>query len=201
MKNDCEPVGEKSEQIIKAAIIEFQQQGFAQANMDRITVRAGVSKRTLYKYFESKKNLFDAICVRLSMRVSRELDVPYVPGEDIRTQLTRLGEAEGRVVMSEELMGLARLVLSQVLRHPEIAAEMQGKLDMSHTAARMIRAASAEGALQCDAPEDAARTFLALIKAKAFWPVIFGEPMVEPTEMKRIIENAVEMIMSRYGPR
>ena len=45
---------EKREQIYQAAVDEFLERGFREASMDQISARAGASKRTVYKHFESK---------------------------------------------------------------------------------------------------------------------------------------------------
>ena len=71
---------------MEAAVVEFQEHGFASASMDAISARAEVSKRTLYKYFESKENLFNAIVESLSDRMSHTLDVQYDPALEIRAR-------------------------------------------------------------------------------------------------------------------
>ncbi|WP_201722274.1 TetR/AcrR family transcriptional regulator, partial [Sulfitobacter sp. HI0023] len=51
----------KRKDILQAAIQEFREQGFPAARVNRIAELAEVSKRTLYKHFESKEVLFAAI--------------------------------------------------------------------------------------------------------------------------------------------
>jgi len=48
----------KQKKIIKTAISEFANQGFNSANINIIAKKAGVSVGSLYKYFETKENLF-----------------------------------------------------------------------------------------------------------------------------------------------
>lgn len=52
---------ERSAQILDAAIAVFAREGFAKAKMDSIAEEAGLSKGTLYLYFESKEHLISAI--------------------------------------------------------------------------------------------------------------------------------------------
>ena len=47
----------KQEQIIEAARRLFHQFGFKKVSMDEIAKEAGVTKRTIYMYFESKEEL------------------------------------------------------------------------------------------------------------------------------------------------
>jgi TetR/AcrR family transcriptional regulator len=50
--------GERPQQILDAALEIFGQQGLANARLEDIAKRAGVSKGTVYLYFENKEELF-----------------------------------------------------------------------------------------------------------------------------------------------
>src|SRR6202051_3461567 len=49
---------ERPQEILKAAFTEFSRQGYAQTTLDRIAECAGVTKGTIYVYFENKEHLF-----------------------------------------------------------------------------------------------------------------------------------------------
>ena len=198
--NECSaPNTTKYAQIIEAAVQEFQEKGFASASMDRVSSRAQVSKRTVYKYFESKENLFRSIVEELSSRFADLQDIRYVPGRPIREQLVNLAWAEGRLLTSGDVMAMARMIISETLRHPELAEAAQGKIDKKPVISNLLRAASEDGQLNIEDPDAAADEFLALIKAKAFWPFIFGGAIVSEEEMAVIVDACIEMIMCRYG--
>ena len=56
---------ERSRQdILAAALSEFAEHGLGGARMDRISERAGLNKRLIYYYFESKEGLFLAVLER-----------------------------------------------------------------------------------------------------------------------------------------
>ncbi len=190
---------EKHEQIFQAAVAEFQENGFQAASMDRISARAGASKRTVYKHFESKEKLFQELIRRHWAKFAKSLEVTYEKDRDIRDQLAALGHAEGRLLTSSDVMATTRLVMSEVLRSPELVEENQEKTDFKAAFETMLRDATADGQLQVDDPRDAAEEFISLIKGKAFWPVIFGAPVVSVEEMSKIIDSSVELIMRRYG--
>ena len=48
-------------ELIAAALDLFVERGFAATRLDDVAARAGVSKGTLYLYFESKEALFKAV--------------------------------------------------------------------------------------------------------------------------------------------
>ncbi|WP_165390348.1 TetR/AcrR family transcriptional regulator [Thalassococcus sp. S3] len=190
----------KRAQIIDAALWEFQEKGFALAHMDQISLRAGVSKRTLYKHFESKENLFHSIVEALSLRIQDTLELRYERDRDIEAQLTALAWAEGRLFMSPEVMAMSRMIISETLRNPALAAEIQGRIDKKPAFTAMLKAAAADGQLEISDPDAAADEFIALIKAKAFWPVVFGADIVSESRMADIVQSSVDMIMCRYAP-
>jgi AcrR family transcriptional regulator len=49
---------ERPQEILEAAFTEFSRNGYAMTTLDRIAERAGVTKGTIYVYFENKEHLF-----------------------------------------------------------------------------------------------------------------------------------------------
>lgn len=63
--------------IINAAKEEFIEFGFLAANMDRITSSAEVSKRTLYRHFESKEVLFESVLTIINDSVNESVSYHF----------------------------------------------------------------------------------------------------------------------------
>ena len=109
-------------EIVQAAYQVFSEKGFAAARLDDIAARAGVSKGTLYLYFDSKDALFKAVI--------REGVVPAIEageallGDDasdpallLRQILAGWWERVG----STELGGIPKLMLSEARNFPDVA--------------------------------------------------------------------------------
>ena len=47
--------------MLEAAAAEFATKGYADADMDRVAEAARVGKGTIYRYYKSKKHLFEAV--------------------------------------------------------------------------------------------------------------------------------------------
>ena len=60
---------ERPQEILEAAFAEFSSNGYAMTTLDQIAERAGVTKGTIYVYFESKEHLFITM-VRELMKVT-----------------------------------------------------------------------------------------------------------------------------------
>jgi AcrR family transcriptional regulator len=75
---------EKRENIISAAGRVFGQQGFKEARMERVAEEAGMGKSSLYYYFLSKEELFEAVVEREAeylkseiIKATRDITDPY----------------------------------------------------------------------------------------------------------------------------
>ena len=66
-------------EIVDAALEVFAEKGFAAAKLDDIARRAGISKATLYLYFETKEEIFRAVA---RAAVARSRDDRGRPGTD-----------------------------------------------------------------------------------------------------------------------
>ena len=189
----------KREQIYLAAVREFQDKGFREAKMDNISELAGASKRTVYKYFNSKEALFHELMRRHWMRFEHALTMSYQPDRTIQEQLTMLGRSEGQLLTDPEVMATSKLVVSEVLRSPHLVERNEEKTDPKASFVSLIAAAIKDGQLNASDPQQVADEFLSLIKGQGFWPVMFGAPVLSTQEMDHVVERSVQMVLSRYA--
>ncbi|MGI9372216.1 MAG: TetR/AcrR family transcriptional regulator [Hyphomicrobiales bacterium] len=191
---------QKREQIIDAAVAEFQERGFSGASMDRVACQAEVSKRTVYNHFESKEVLFKAILNLMVDEMSAALNtVRFEPDIAIEKQLHDIAWVEGRLLTSPSFMKLARLVVSETTRDAALAEDMNKRMEKLHVFNHFFAAAHKAGMLNAPDEATAAEQFVALIKSRAFWPVIFSGVPVTKSEMEDIISNTVNTFLKAYG--
>jgi len=73
--------------ILKAALLEFAQEGMAGARIDHIARAARVNKALLYYYFKDKEQLYGAVLDQvfsgLSERINQVLDRDLPPREKV----------------------------------------------------------------------------------------------------------------------
>ena len=113
-------------ELIQAALELFVEKGFSATRAEEVAARAGVSKGTLFLYFQTKEDLFrEVIRTRLVdhfLAWGQECEEFQGPTEDmLRTGLQAWWERIG----STPAGGLTRLVLSESRNFPEIAAYYQ----------------------------------------------------------------------------
>ena len=189
----------KREAILKAAVSEFQQNGFDCTNMDRIAATANVSKRTVYNHFPSKDDLFMAMVANLSQRCGGKGECPYSSTESLEDQLLAIAKSITEMLTNDDFMKLARVLVSRFIQSPELASSIRDENDCERALVDWVKAAKKDGRLSVTNPELAAAQFTSLIKAFAFWPqLIGGNPPPSKRELNQITKSAVAMFLNHY---
>lgn len=105
-----------------AALTVFAKNGYACTSMDEIATAAKVSKPTLYTYFGSKDQLFEALMVAQR----DDMLQPFEHGsKNLVQDLHTFAWAYAEVVMKPEFLSLARLVIGEAQRFPTIGKTYQ----------------------------------------------------------------------------
>lgn len=191
---------EKRQAILEAAIAEFEACGFGGTSMDRIALRASVSKRTVYNHFASKVALFESIIAELSDKMAEVTGVGYVPSVPLEVQLTAIGQQVIDMLTSPCTVALARVALAEMLRSPEVAGRAYELLRARQSGlSDWLRAADAAGKLDVPDPACAADQFMGLLKSFAFWPhMVGGQSVPDAAARRRIVGSSVAMMLARY---
>src|SRR6266566_3556763 len=116
----------KRAQILAAARRLFLQQGFAQTSTEAIRLEAGVSKETLYRYYDSKEDLFADVLQQMTLEQIPQVDVESLPGledrESLRLALLQLVLKLVAVMMQPAYLGLLRIIVAETPRFPQLGA-------------------------------------------------------------------------------
>ena len=108
-------------EIVAAALEVFVERGFAATRLADVARRAGVTKGTVYLYFDSKEALFKAVV--------RETIVPVIAqGEDLARSFTgsardlveRLVREYWRLVGETPLAGIQKLMMAEAATFPDL---------------------------------------------------------------------------------
>jgi len=109
-------------EILDAALELFVEKGFAATRLEDIAQRAGVSKGTVYLYFDSKEELFKAVIRSGIVRAIEEAEqmVAAFPGSSADL-LRQLYNAWWQTIGSRKLSGIPKLMISEAQNFPELA--------------------------------------------------------------------------------
>src|SRR4051812_9525899 len=102
----------KRRQIIEGARAMFLAQGFDAASMSDIARAAGVSKGTLYVYFENKEQLFAAIVQEECSAHAEGVFDLHPEDPDLEAALTRCGIAFVEFLCRKQKASALRIVIA-----------------------------------------------------------------------------------------
>lgn len=113
---------DRPEEILAAALAVFSEQGYARARLEDVASRAGVSKGTLYLYFDSKEALFRAmvrehVVGRLECIEARVAATSASATDTLRDMMATMW----RALHDSHLVDLTRLVHGELGHFPELA--------------------------------------------------------------------------------
>ena len=153
---------EKRERIRMAAHIEFCENGYHGASMDRIATRAEVSKPTVYQYFGGKDELLEAV---LDVANSHIVSPLRSGNGSLVERLWQFSWVYAEFVLRPDMLSLARLILGEAGRRPEnaIAYHQNGPARALEGLVEFVTDAVAAAELDTEAPELAAQNLWSLI--------------------------------------
>lgn len=112
----------RPEEILDAAHAVFGAQGFARTKLEDIARHAGVSKGTLYLYFESKEALFrDMVRAKLVPIIAAAEETIRSHEGDSEALLRKLILGMWDTMRRREVAQISRLVQSELRSFPELA--------------------------------------------------------------------------------
>jgi AcrR family transcriptional regulator len=110
-------------EVLAAALEVFVERGFSAARLEEIAERVGVSKGTLYLYYDSKESLFKAVVETGIVPILDEGELMFAAGQDDPAALLRaLLRVWWARVCNTQLAGIGKLMLAEAGNFPELAA-------------------------------------------------------------------------------
>jgi AcrR family transcriptional regulator len=181
----------------------FLKEGFAAASMSSIAARVGGSKATLYNYFASKEELFVAMIQDQCDR-SHALLFDFDAGDgDFVEALRGLGERFVRLMMSDDILNMHRLVIAEAGRFPELgqalyeAGPKRGQARLS----AFLRDEMHRNGLLADDIDRAARQLMDLcltdLYRQRLWNVR-GPPTAEEIQVN--VNDALKTFIAAHSP-
>ena len=190
----------KRRQILDGARRVFLANGFDAASMNEIARGAGVSKGTLYVYFKSKEELFEAI-VEAQCRQQGEQIFALDAAADIEIVLKRLGRDFSRFLTRPGGVSELRTVIAIADRMPELGSQfyLSGPALGISSLKAYLEDKVAAGVLEPHDCEVAAAQFIDSCASTTFKPMLFnhaGPPSDE--RVAHVVDMAVRAFLAAY---
>ncbi|WP_427161965.1 TetR/AcrR family transcriptional regulator [Aliinostoc sp. HNIBRCY26] len=194
MKKKKIHIEDKIDAILTGAIQEFLTHGYAATSMDRVTAAAGVSKTTVYSYFQDKEGLFTALVQHLAeKRCLATLDEQFLQGDPPIVLRYIANDVLDKVNQEQDLLSLVRLIIGESERFPELARIFVRNVDKPGIDL-VSQYFAKHPELQLPDPQVAARIFMGtLIHFTIIQIMLHGQDIL-PMERDRLVDNLVNLM-------
>lgn len=152
------PAAEREQLVLDAMERVIAAKGLGGASMAAIAREAGMSKRTLYRLWDSRDAMFEALVRRLRASVVRPLR-PEERDLPLAERLRRLLRPEARYAASEARAAVLRAIIAEAPRHPDLARAFvrEGPRSARRIVQEELGRAVARGEIVAEDTEAAAR--------------------------------------------
>ena len=190
---------QRPREICAAALQVFADRGFAAAKLDEIARRAGVSKATLYLYFEDKEHLFRAV-VRDTIAPNIEVVRGLVDStglsfaEVVRMFLPRFAE-----IMTNAPIGpVVKMVIGESRNFPDLAKVWHDEVASKAIGllAGLIKKAQVRGEVRPGDPRLHAFTLMGPMVLGVLWRETLQPVGGDPVDLPQLAKQHCETVLS-----
>lgn len=189
----------RPQEILDAALAAFAEKGFNAARMEDIAARAGVSKGTVYLYFESKQDMFRAL-VREGMAANlQSAGAMAARHADHSADLLRLFlTTTVGAILNSPLSAVPKIIISETGNFPEIAEFYRREvIDVGlGLLAQIIERGVARGEFRPIAAEHAAKLCIAPVVLSAIWKSCFAQFGPAPFDAEAFIAAHLDVFLA-----
>lgn len=186
-------------ELMTAALEVFAERGFAAARLDDVAKRAGVSKGTVYLYFDSKEALFKAAVEAAAMPALEGVEViagdqDRRPPEALRDFVFWWWEQIG----SGPLGALPKLLIGEIGNFPELGCWFHDNViaRAMRAAAAIIERGIATGDFRQVNAMDVARLVFAQMFSYVVWRRAFGPAMPDLPEPDAYFNQVLDVLIN-----
>jgi AcrR family transcriptional regulator len=186
-------------EILEAALTVFAEKGFAAARMEDISHRAGVTKGTIYLYFDSKEALFKALIsqsISPAIADAREQVNNFrgTAGDLLRLVLTRIGH----FIATSDRVVLPKIIVAEAGNFPELARFYRNEIIAQGLGllTGLVARGVASGEFRAVDSGHVARISIAPLLLAAFWRTSFAQFDDEPYDHAGMIETHIGLLLA-----
>jgi AcrR family transcriptional regulator len=185
----------KEQEVLDVATDYFLAHGYQGASINAMARSSGISKESIYRYFSSKKQLFEAVIGR--ELADYQIAVRRLSAEttmDLREALVNIAETVLAIATTDRTLALRRLIFEEARRSPDVGQHYY-KIGPEYAFAAVEEIFRSHHAESDFDPAILSRHFLALV---AYRPILERECALGPTLSRAEIRARVESIVGDF---
>ena len=189
---------ERPQEILEAAFAEFSRNGYATTTLDQIAERAGVTKGTIYVYFENKEHLFISMVREITKTAFDTVNDMFESHEGSTAELLRAQFSffYQHIVGDRRRRDVLRMLIAEAPRFPELADRYYNEiirpcLDLLKQA---IQRGVDRGEIRKSSITDSPQVIIAPIALVDMWMMMFDDR--QPLDLKAYFDAHLELVLN-----
>jgi AcrR family transcriptional regulator len=188
----------RPQELLEAALDVFAEKGFNAARVEEIAERAGVSKGTVYLYFDTKEAVFRSL-VRENLRARitplRE-SVLHFEGPS-RELIALVLSTIANVIVNSKLAALPKIIIAESGNFPQLAEFYRREvIDVGLGVLRsIVERGIARGEFRAIDPDHAARLCIAPMLLAMVWKVSFAQFDQTPFDVEAFAKTHLDVLL------
>jgi AcrR family transcriptional regulator len=189
---------ERPQEILEAAFTEFSRNGYATTTLERIAERAGVTKGTIYVYFENKEHLFISMVREFTKGAQDEVQEMFETHEGSTADLLRaqFSFIYQHLVENPRRREVVRMLIAEAPRFPELADRYHEEI--LRPCLEMLRQAIQRGVdrgeIRNSSIIDSPQVVIAPIALVDLWMMLFGDR--QPLDLKAYFDAHLDLVLN-----
>ncbi len=192
---------ERRQALLAAALEVFVDKSFAAARMDDIARAASLSKGTVYLYFSSKEELFEAVLRNVALPNVEHMEDLMRQSPSVSVALDGIGQFVPHLIRNTALPQIMKLLISESGTFPEIVQSYrEDVLDrLLAGVTGFLARAKAAGEIDVGDPALAARLVASPIAFSALWSVVFETEPKARVDLEALMAMHVKHLKRALG--
>lgn len=187
---------DRPQEITEAAFVEFAENGYAATRVEAVAQRAGVSKGLLYRYFETKEDLFKAV-IRSVVGQRVEVLIQAVETTEQSSEQVLRGPLLDfmKQIPGSPVAIVIRLLMAEGARHPDLVDFYWENVVSRGLGAisRFVERGVQRGEFKKTAVVGLPQLFLAPMMLSMIWRLLFTKRALDTD---KLMETQIDMILA-----
>lgn len=189
-------------QILQVALQVLQAKGYRDTTMLEVATTARASKATLYRHFETKQALFEALVAHTAQDLGGAAAPALAEASSPADALQAWGAWLLTMLTSPPSVAVHRAAIAEASTAPELARHLaeHSRQGMAAAMTTWLRAQMRRGTLPKADAAEAADTLFGLLVGDLHWRALLGlAAPLTPAQARRRAAQAVERFLRLYG--
>jgi AcrR family transcriptional regulator len=189
---------ERPQEIVEAAFIEFSRNGYATTTLDQIAERAGVTKGTIYVYFENKEHLFISMVHEATKATLDTVQDMFERHEGSTSDLLRaqFSFIYQHLVADRRRREVVRMLIAEASRFPALADRYHEEIHRPcmQLLTQTIQRGMDRGEIRRSAVTECPLVIIGPIALVDMWMMMFDNR--HPFDLKSYFESHLDLVLN-----